>query len=348
MIKYFLIISLFIFISCSQNNDKKNTANSSETENQTEKAAANESDSDVNSSLVDSNKTYDLKYKFLLGDRFKYRLVRNIENLRIMEMDTPRVLKDTSMVINNIDISLTAITENNTYEFEFTFLDFDVYLSRGSRSYHYTSNDDLKMQEMKMVAWHLALENKTFSVKISESGVLEGITKLDPIAVQFLLITEPKRNRNNDKLENLKYNLENKILKPIILEFFQELPGKEIKISDQWTSSTNLVLNNFDLKVLSTHKPEYIIKNNLPHFKIDLQSQSEVIKELPRKGEQPDSLTHLIKPSRNGVGSYTIDISNGLLVELESAYNEEYKSKAYIKEKSSYMTGTMNRRSNIQ
>ncbi len=246
-----LILSLLIFVSCGKNKeDSKNETNPAKD------TVANQQP------LKKAAELYTLRYKFNKGDKHKYRVKTSSQNIQTVIADTTLETKIEQSVEYHIDLTVQNVSDDNTAEIKVYIGKILADVDFNGQKIKYDSKFLYSKRERQQFLEYEALKKTPFYVKIDNMGKVLGATNINKLFKNVLEIQQVPDTLSNETKENMKKQLENVTVIPLVQQLFKIIPDYEVGVDSIWQFSYPSTLGPFQIENIATYKISEIIKDN--------------------------------------------------------------------------------------
>ncbi len=191
---------------------------------------------DIKTSPVDNpDQSFYLRYKLEKGKSYNFRLTA------ISEDEQTITTKDTTMnqgmdqtMIYNMKFTPGEIDSDSTMEIEAVISSIKVDGTLGDQSVHYQSGITKDSAEIDKYAQYESLVKNPFDLRVSKLGELLDIYRADKIVDKLLDIKGYADSLKTEEKANLKNDMVEGMLKPMLNQVFRKLPVQKMSKDSIW------------------------------------------------------------------------------------------------------------------
>ena len=237
-----LFILLVFFVSCSQKENKTN------------------SDLDtlqkVNTNLITAPKAdgFYLKYRFKKNDKLQYRITTISDNNQQINADTMISTVSHQNVQYLTDLFVKEIDNNQNAIIDFTIKSIISEGTINGEKITYDSKYIFSTQERMMFAQYEAIKNKTFTLKIAESGEILDIFNMEEITDELLNIQQQTEQITIEQKQTLIQNFKDAAIRPLSQQLFRHFPSKQISVNYNWEDKYYTKFAVFDIENIASYQ----------------------------------------------------------------------------------------------
>lgn len=224
-----LILSLHLYLFLQGCNEKKDNEIKSQEE---------QSDSpEVKTPAANNEKNFfNLVYKLDKGKSFRYRLITSqIENMQVQNKDTAihsnMVQQETFLMNFQVD----GVDENNAAELTCRITSIKSETDLNGTKFKYQTGQAAGEKELKNYARFESFMGNPFGLKISKYGDIVEINRIEKIINSFISINEMQDTIKQATKEQLRRDLTEAMLKPLLLQIFRKFPEEKMGKDSVWT-----------------------------------------------------------------------------------------------------------------
>lgn len=232
--KYFIAFLFFItLVSCKENNDNKTVSE--------QKDKSTVEASEIKSTpLFEPNKSYDLNYNLDKNKTYKYRIsTTSSDHQKIITSDTTFDQTIDQSTEYLAGLNLKDIDKNGILEVDCNVSSVKISLqqqpSKNSISYQSGVTPDSVVKQR--FAEYDAIVNNKFGIRISKYGEISDIFKVDDILNKYLNLKGAADSVNATQKDQIRMEMIEGILKPLVIQIFRQLPKKSIGVDSSWSFS---------------------------------------------------------------------------------------------------------------
>jgi len=226
MKKFLILIFLSItIIGCSSNKEKPKT--------DTNKFAFDTTA--INTTMVDNpNRSVELNYNLEKGKTYKYRLTTITKSVQTIKTDTTIVQDVIQKLTYLTNLKTVDVDKNGIMEIKFTFSNIKLDAQANGNYFIYESGVTKDSSEILKYADYEAMIENPFTTRIDKKGNLLEIFRTDRMLNKLLEIQGYKDSLNTAQINELKINLEEGVIKPLIFQIFRQLPAQQVAKDSTW------------------------------------------------------------------------------------------------------------------
>jgi len=189
----------------------------------------------INTTAVDNpDRLVDLSYKLEKGKTYKYRLTTITKSLQTIKTDTT-IVQDVIQKLSYItNLKAVDVDKSGIMEIEFTFSNIKLDAQANGNYFIYESGVTKDSSEILKYADYEAMIDNPFTARIDKKGNLQEIFRTDRILNKLLEIQGYQDSLNTAQINELKVNLEEGVLKPLIFQVFRQLPAQNVAKDSTW------------------------------------------------------------------------------------------------------------------
>ncbi|VAX27627.1 hypothetical protein MNBD_IGNAVI01-960 [hydrothermal vent metagenome] len=252
MKKLILILVLALLVSCSKNEEKKSASNIDKTKQ-------------IDDQLLTAPKadSFILRYKFKKNEKLQYRITTNSENNQLIEGDTVISTATQQNVKYLINLLVKEIDSKNDAIINLTIKSIVSDGTVNGEKISYDSKYIFSTQERKIFAQYEAVKNKTFTVKISESGKILEIFNLQKIVDELIDIQQQTGSLTIDQKNSLVNNFRDAALRPLVQQLFRKFPSDPVGVNSVWEEKYYTKFAMFDVENVASYQVKNVeVQNN--------------------------------------------------------------------------------------
>ncbi len=232
--KYIIAFLIFItLVSCKEKNDHETVSK--------QKDKLTVETSEIKSTpIYEPNKRYDLNYNLDKNKTYKYRIsTTSSDHQKIITSDTTfnQTINQSAEYLTGLN--LKDIDKNGILELECNVSSVKINIqqqpSHNSISYESGVTPDSIVKQR--FAEYDALVNNAFGIRISKYGEISDIFKVDNILNKYLDLKGAADSVNTTQKDQLRMEMIEGVLKPLIIQIFRQLPKKSVGVDSNWSFS---------------------------------------------------------------------------------------------------------------
>lgn len=191
---------------------------------------------DIKANPVENpNQSFYLRYKLKKGETYNFRLTAiSRDDQTITTKDTTLVQGMDQTMIYNMKFTPKEIDADSTVEMEAEITSIKVDGKFGNEPIHYQSGITKDSADISKYAQYESMVNNPFDVRISKLGELLDVYRADKIVNKLLDIKGYTDSLKADEKANLKNDITEGMLKPMLSQVFRKLPAQKVAIDSTW------------------------------------------------------------------------------------------------------------------
>jgi PBP1b-binding outer membrane lipoprotein LpoB len=221
-----VILAFLLLAGCSKKNEQSST-------NEANKYQVDSSD--IKATPINAtNESFMLEYKFPKGKTYHYRLTTITHDDQTILMDTTMHSNIVQNIIYLIDLTPVSVDKDGVIEFNLMFKSVKLNATANGKEYNYESETTSDSSEIKKYAEYKALTGSDMGLRVSKKGEILDVFRTDKVINNFLeLKGVPKPNIM--QLEQLKTNMVDGAIKPLLYQIFRITPDHQMTTDSSWT-----------------------------------------------------------------------------------------------------------------
>jgi hypothetical protein len=226
-----LILLLFTFLaSCS----KEKTEQKDEA---TTKLASTFDSTALSTKAIDGTEdlTFLLRYKFVPGESFKYRMTTISERQQSIVTDSTLSDQLKQTIIFIINFKTLSVDKDSVAELECTFSSVNLKANANGIDINYQSGNKADTTQMEKFPEYESFVNNSFNLRVGKLGEIVEIYKVDKIINQLLSIRKLSDSLSTEQKTMIKQDLILKTIKPILAQIFREVPSHKMGKDSTWS-----------------------------------------------------------------------------------------------------------------
>jgi len=263
-----------------------------------------------------------MEYRFVKGDPYDYRISMISDVSQVTTADTT-----VSMSVHNSRVYLLRLTpreidNDGTVDLECEITSAKLEMEGNGNKVTYVSDTIKTAGDKEKFAEHHSLINNPFSIRLNKRGEILEIYKADKLVNSFLEYRNLKDSATAEDKNNLKTQIIETMLKPLLIQIFREVPEKSIAKDSIWTvKQPSRQVLSFQLDQTSRFKIKDLEKlkdNKIAVISADLDTK---VTGESRHTEQGVSY-NFSKPVIFATGTIYFNVDNGFVhkVRTETSY----------------------------
>ena len=209
--------------------------------NENEKETSKEMTSSFDSTALkttaidsDENQSFLFRYKFTVGETFKYRLTTIAQSEQSIIADSTMSEKMGQTIIFILNFKSISIDEDSVAELECTFSSINLKASVKGIDVTYQSGTQMDSTERVKFAEYESYINNPFNLRIGKLGEILDIYKIDKIVNKFLEIRGLSDSLNAQQKIMASQELTSRSIKPLVSQIFREVPERKMAVDSTW------------------------------------------------------------------------------------------------------------------
>lgn len=311
MKKLILFLMLALLVSCSQKEEKQSSSNMGKTKQ-------------IDGQLTTAPKadSFILKYKFKKNEKLQYRITTISKNNQLIEGDTVISTATQQNVKYLVSLLVKEIDSKNDAVINFTIKSIISDGTVNGEKISYDSKYIFSTQERKMFAQYEAVKNKTFTVKISESGKILDIFNLQKIVDELIDIQQQTGSLTIEQRQSLVNNFRDAALRPLVQQLFRKFPSDPVGVNSSWEEKYYTKFAMFDVENVASYQVKNVeLKNN--DSLITISAGLSINWTGNHEATDQGVKYYFYDPIVSGSGLVTFNKSRGLLTYSETSTSME-------------------------
>jgi Family of unknown function (DUF6263) len=222
-----VILAFLLLAGCGKKNEQSST-------NDANKYQVDSSD--IKATPINaSNESFTLEYKFPKGKTYHYRLTTITHDDQTIKMDTTMSSNIVQNIIYLIDLTPVSVDKDGAIEFNLMFKSVKLNATANGKEYNYESDATTDSNEIKKYAEYKALTGSDMGLRVSKKGEILDVFRTDKVINNFLGIKGVKDSINIMQREQLKSNMIDGAIKPLLYQIFRVTPDHQMTTDSSWT-----------------------------------------------------------------------------------------------------------------
>ena len=180
------------------------------------------------------NKAVQLEYKLEKGKTYIYRLTTITKSNQTIKADTTLVQNVIQKLTYITNLKPIDVDNNGVMEIEFTFSNIKLDAEANGKRFMYESGVTKDSTEILKYADYASMIDNPFTVRVSKKGELLEIFRTDRMLTKLLDIQGYSDSLNTAQKNELKSNLEEGVLKPLLFQIFRRIPAHKVAKDSTW------------------------------------------------------------------------------------------------------------------
>lgn len=224
------LLSLMLFFSCQKektNEDEKASKEITFTFDSTAlKTTALDNSAD---------QSFYIRYKFVPGETFKYRLTTISESEQTVFTDSSMSEKMSQTIIFIMNFKTLSIDTDSVAELQCTFSSVNLKANAKGRDITYQSGAQMDSTEKIKFAEYESYINNPFKLRVGKQGEIIDIYMIDKIINRFLSFRGLEDSLSAQEKIMASQDLTNRSIKPILAQIFREVPAHKMAKDSTWS-----------------------------------------------------------------------------------------------------------------
>ncbi len=175
-----------------------------------------------------------LEYKFEKGKTYKYRLTTITSSKQIIKADTTLIQDVTQKLTYITKLKPVDVDKKGVMEIEFTFTNIKLDAEANGRKFLYESGVTKDSTEILKYADYESMVENPFTARINKKGELLELFRTDRMLTKLLDMQGYGDSLNTAQKKELKSNLEEGVLKPLLFQIFRKIPSHNVAKDSTW------------------------------------------------------------------------------------------------------------------
>ena len=221
-----ILISLIV-IGCGKTSDKTTTKAK-------DKFAFDSSDV-ATKPVANPNAKFTLKYNFIKGKTYHYRLTSISHDDQEIKIDTTISRNIDQTLVYLMNLTVKNIDKDSIMEISCDIPSIKLDANADGKKYNYQSGVTPDSIAKTQFSEYEAIINNPFRVRVSTNGEIKDIYSLDKIVEKYLNLKNYSDSVTVDQKDMLRNQMIEGALKPILIQVFRKLPDKSLAKDSTWT-----------------------------------------------------------------------------------------------------------------
>lgn len=183
------------------------------------------------------NKTFDLAYKFKVGDKFSYKMKTVTGQGQEMKTDSTRRTELNQTVDYKFDFEVREVDADKNTEFSVVLSDINVEVNVNGKKHSYQGGKPVKEEDKKNFIEYEAMYKVPFGIRINKVGEIIEVFKTSKIVDKIIELQGLKDSVKAEEKQQYLVNMNETAIKPLIQQFFRRLPEKKVGKDSTWSFS---------------------------------------------------------------------------------------------------------------
>ncbi len=258
-----------------------------------------------------------LRYKFNKGDKHKYKVKTSSQNIQTVISDTTLETKIEQNVEYRINLTVKKVEPDSSAEVRVFMSKITAGIDFNGQKIKYDSKMLYSKRERQQFLEYEALKKTPFYVKIDKMGKVTGATDIDKLFKNVLEIQQVPDTLSKQTKENMKKQLENITVIPLVQQLFKIIPDYKVGVDSIWQFSYPSTLGPFQINNIATYKLTGLIEegnNRLAKIAASLNAEWKGENHINENGID----YKFSEPVITGGGSVLFDVTNGMVKKAET------------------------------
>lgn len=183
---------------------------------------------------TEPNKSVLLEYKLEKGKDYKYRLTTITKSTQTLIADTTLVQDVTQILIYLANLRPVDVDKNGVMEIQFTFSNIKLEADANGNHFFYESGVTKDSSEILKYADYEAMINNPFTIRVNKKGEMLELFRADRMLTKLLDLQGYSDSLTAVEKSELKTNLIEGVLKPLVFQIFRKLPTHKVAKDSTW------------------------------------------------------------------------------------------------------------------
>ncbi len=211
----------------------------------------------VTTEVDDENEFFYFRYKFVVGDTWKYKLTVISDSQQSIEADTTITQSFKQTVRYIVNYNVTSVDEDSVADIICTVSNINMDANLNGENTSYKSGSNLDSIDVVRFAEYEALANKQFKLRVNQLGEVVDVYSTDKIFNRYLEIRNLQDSLNTEQKNTVKNDLINGMLKPLMGQIIRVVPEKKMAKDSIWTySKAAMQMMVFEMEYTNYYKIE--------------------------------------------------------------------------------------------
>lgn len=225
----FILLSLTLLVSCSkEKTEQKDEAT-------TELASTFDSTA-LSTKAIDGTEdlSFLLRYKFIPGESFKYRMTTISERQQSIVTDSTLSDQLKQTIIFILYFKTLSVDKDSVAELECTFSSVNLKANANGIDISYQSGNQADSTQREKFPEYESFVNNSFNIRVGKLGEIVEIYKVDKIINQLLSIRKLSDSLSTEQKTMIQQDLISKTIKPVLAQIFREVPSHKMGKDSSW------------------------------------------------------------------------------------------------------------------
>ena len=224
------LLSLALFVSCQKEK-------SSEEQKVPEEVTSTFDSTALATTSVDESEdqSFFLRYKFVPGESFRYRMTTISQSRQSMVTDTSLSDQLDQTIIFIINFKTLSLDADSVAELECTFTSVNLKANANGIAISYQSGAQMDSTERLKFPEYESFKNNPFNLRIGKHGEIIDIYKFDKIMNRFLSLRGLTDSLTAQEKIMAQQDMTNRSVKPLLAQIFREVPSHKMGEDSTWS-----------------------------------------------------------------------------------------------------------------
>jgi hypothetical protein len=181
------------------------------------------------------NQTFFLRYKFIPGESFKYRMTTISDQEQSITADSSRTDKLTQTIIFIMDFKVLSLDADSVAELECTFSSVNLKAKANGIDINYQSGAQMDSTQRMKFPEYESFKNNPFNIRVGKHGEIIDIYKFDKITNRFLEMRGLADSLTAQQKVIAQQDMTNRSIKPLLAQIFREVPEHKMAKDSTWS-----------------------------------------------------------------------------------------------------------------
>ena len=225
-----LVLSAVLFSACQQKKTE-------EEQKSTEEIASTFDSTALPTTKVemDESQAFILKYNFIPGESFRYRMTAISQSEQSIETDTSMTATMDQTLIYVINFKTLSLDKDSIAELQCTFASVNLKANVNGTEFSYQSGSLIDSTEKVKYAEYESFINNPFNIRVGKNGELIEIYKTDKIMNRFLSLRGLTDSLSVQDKAMFKEDISNGSIKPLLVQILREVPEHPLAKDSTWS-----------------------------------------------------------------------------------------------------------------
>jgi len=224
------LLSLTLFFACQQKKTE-------EEQKINEKISSTFDTTALKTTPFDASEdqSFFLRYKFVSGESFRYRMTTISQNEQSITTDTSRADHLSQTIIFVMDFNTLSLDTDSVAELQCMISSVNLKANANGIDITYQSGSAKDSTEKVKFAEYEAFVNNPFNIRVGKQGEIIDIYMIDKIINRLLDLRGLADSLSSQEKIMAKQDLTNKSIKPLLSQIFREVPDHKMATDSAWS-----------------------------------------------------------------------------------------------------------------